>query len=99
MQQTINEPSSILNVVPEAELMADSKGGSLRSIGLIMSDKYVIAPDFTNSKAQLFSVGLPTPPLKHLCRLTLRKVVPRSLDLHQLQLPPRLLSYLSYNTF
>lgn len=100
MQLTTNQPDCVLNVSPEAELVINnSEGGSNRTIGLIMSEKYVLAPDFSNSKAQLFSLGLPAPPLKHLCRLTIRKVVPKSFDLIHLHLPPRLHSYLSYNTF
>ena len=100
MQLTTNQPDCVLNVSPKAELVINnSEGGSNRTIGLIMSEKYVLAPDFSNSKAQLFSLGLPAPPLKHLCRLTIRKVVPKSLDLIHLHLPPRLHSYLSYNTF
>ena len=100
MQLTTNQPDCVLNVSPKAELVINnSEGGSNRTIGLILSEKYVLAPDFSNSKAQLFSLGLPAPPLKHLCRLAIRKVVPKSFDLIHLHLPPRLHSYLSYNTF
>ena len=99
MEMRADEAKCALNINPEAEFSIESDDSSYRSIAFSLADKYLLAPSLSNSRAQIFSVCLPAPPLKHLCRLAIRKVINNSADLHRLHLPPRLLSYLSYNTF
>ena len=99
MEIRTDEHKCVMNITPEADFFIEPDDSSYRSIAFSLADKYLLAPSLSNSKAQIFSVSLPAPPLKHLCRLAIRKVITNSADLHRLNLPSRLLSYLSYNTF
>ena len=97
--QQMNDPDCFLNITPEHKFNIDYAEGRHRSISFSHDEKYVLVPSFSNSRLQMISMPIPATPLKHLCRLAIRQVIPKSADLRQLQLPPRLISYLSYNIF
>ena len=98
-QQRMNDPDCVLNITPEYKFTIDYAEGRHRSIAFALDEKYLLAPSFSRNSLQMISVRIPAPPLKHLCRLAVRQVIPKSADLKQLYLPPRLISYLSYNIF
>ena len=95
----MNEPDQcVLNVTPE-DMVALEEDGCYRSINFAMSERSLLVPGFDSSKAHVLSVKVPAPPLKHLCRLVVRNLIPHSTQLHRLQLPSKLANYLAYNTW
>lgn len=98
MQLRMSEPDCVLNTTPEDEIVIEDDA-AYRSIKLAMAEKCLLVPSFSSSKAHVISMKYPAPPLKHLCRLTVRKIVPNTIHLNRLKLPSRLMQYLKYNAW
>lgn len=98
MQLRMSDPDCILNVTPEEEI-SFGDDTSYRSIKLANCERNLFLPTFASSLTQVVSLKIPAPPLKHLCRLVVRQLIPNSTHLGQLQLPKQITDYLSYNTW
>lgn len=98
MQLRMSDPDCILNVTPQEEISLGDDT-NYRSIKLAKCERSLFLPTFDSSLTQVVSLRIPAPPLKHLCRLVVRQLIPNSTQLCKLQLPKQINDYLSYNTW
>lgn len=94
----IDEDEQQINCSPEEELQEEySDNLTFQNCSLAFGDRYILASNFSSNNVRSISLVLPVPTLKHLCRLTIRRVVPESPKLQTLKLPPRMQNYLNYD--
>ena len=94
----IDEDELQINCSPEEELQEEySDNLTFQNCSLAFGDRYILASNFSSNNVRSISLVLPVPTLKHLCRLTVRRVVPESPKLQTLKLPPRMQNYLNYD--
>ena len=69
---------------------------NFQSCCFALGDRYILASNYTFNFNRSIAISTPVPSLKHLVRLSIRKLQPDSRILKKLPLPKTILKYLGY---